>query len=433
MDKIKENYKKRLIDKKIIEHFKVFDWILVEGPKWCGKTWTSTNAANDEILLSNEDTRKKIELRPELIFDSNSYKSPLLIDEWQNVPKIWDLIRNYVDRNKDMKFILTGSSSFNRTKARTQIFHSGTGRVSKLKMGCLSLFESGDSDGKVSLIDMYNKNDFGYKIKQKSLEEIVSLIVKGGWPQNFKNNNDKDKSINYSLLPKKYIDSLLKNDIHEFGKKNKKIASMILRSIARNESTLVSNKTLIRDVFEYENDKELTLAQNTLNNYLELFRDLYIFVEDDAFDINFRSSKKVGKTPKRHLVDPSLSCALLNLNEKKLINDLETLGFMFEALVERDLRIYAEYLDGKLYHFRDNSTNLKIDAIIEFEDGEYGIFEIKLGKNQIDEAIKNIEKFRDNVVKKPKFSCIIVGLIDFAIYNKEKDIYIIPITSLKPN
>lgn len=427
----KEKYKKRLIDKTIEKYFSVFKCLLIEGPKWCGKTWTSKNITNKTLLLTNNDDYELIKINPKQIFQYDLNQYPLLIDEWQEIPELWNMIRNKIDESIDnQKFILTGSTSINNVNKNYSgpKLHSGTGRIARIKMHPMSLYESNDSEGLISIEDMKNKKEIFSKLKNKpTLEKLTNLIIRGGWPETL----NYDSIEKFMLLSSSYLDTLVNQDIKQFGKRNSKTLMMIIKSLARNESTVVSNNTIINDCFENE-EFDNNLSRITLNSYLDILKSLHILVEDNAFEINIRSSQKVGKSPKRHLVDPSLSCAALKISPKKLMSDIKTFGFMFEALVERDLRIYAQSLEGNLMHFRDNASGLEIDAIIEFSDGEYAIFEIKLGFNIIDEAKKNILKFRKNVSKKPIFSCIIVGLLDYTTYDVENDIYIIPITALKP-
>ena len=207
---------------------------------------------------------------------------------------------------------------------------------------------------------------------------------------------------------------------------------MLIRSLARNESGITGYDTIVKDIEKYENSTELIESRKTIADYVSVLDSLYLTSNQEAFSINYRSSKKVGKSSKRHLVDPSLSCASLDLSIDKLMNDLNTFGLMFESLVERDLKIYMDYLDGHLYHFRDNTTGDEVDAIVEFRDGSYGAIEIKLSEVGIEDAKKSLKKFYDNVSKKPKFMCIIVGHYEAVIKDKETGIYIIPITSLRP-
>ena len=293
----------------------------------------------------------------------------------------------------------------------------------------MSLFESGDSTGKASLSDMFNGTQESMNNGGIELIDIARLIVRGGWPENI--NVDKEK---INIIPKSYINSILNIDMNEEGerRRDKNKMKMLLRSLARNETAIVGNKTIVKDIEEYENGNELLSSRDTIIEYLDVLDRLHLIENQEAYSENYRSPERVGKSPKRHFTDPSLACACLNLNADKLFNDLKTFGFLFEALVERDLRIYMDYLDGYLYHFRDNITGLEVDSILEFADGEYAAVEIKLGFNSVKEATANLMKFYDNMVKKPKFMCIIVGKCSSILKDPETGIYIVPITALRP-
>ena len=206
---------------------------------------------------------------------------------------------------------------------------------------------------------------------------------------------------------------------------------MLIRSLSRNESSLAGDKTLVKDIEEYESGEELIKSRDTVADYTSVLDRLFLTADQEAFNVNYRSSSRVGKSSKRHLVDPSLCCASLNLTTEKLLNDHETFGLLFEALVERDLRIYADYLNGHLFHFRDNSSGDEVDAIVEFEDGRYAAFEIKLSSGSIDDAIKSLKRFYENVEKKPAYMCVIVGYCDAVMRDPETGVFIVPITSLK--
>lgn len=208
--------------------------------------------------------------------------------------------------------------------------------------------------------------------------------------------------------------------------------NMLLKSLARNESTVATKSTLLKDIEEKAGEKELIESRITMDDYLDVLSRLHIIDNQDAYSENYRSPDRIGKSAKRHFTDPSLACACLDLTKDKLINDLKTFGFMFEALVERDLKIYMDYLDGKLFHFRDNVTGLEVDSILEFNSGEYAAVEIKLGYHQVDEAKKSLIEFSNNMVKKPKFMCVIVGYTDVIAKDPETGIYIVPITALRP-
>ena len=419
----KSGYKERLIDKKINEYLKIFGAISIVGPKWCGKTWTSLNHANSVKYINSND--KKIYNLA--LFDSNLIldgKYPLLIDEWQLVPSIWDCIRRKCDEDKIKgKFILTGSA----TEKENIIDHSGAGRICKMEMETMSLYESGDSEGIISLLDLFKNEDIvSCTVKELTLEDIANLILRGGWPENINKNANESQ-----IITKSYIKDILDKDISEIDdkKRDRNKMQMLLRSLARNESTIASNETLIRDIIENDND---SINKETVGEYLNVLNKLHLIKNQNAFNTNVRSKENIGKSFKRHFVDPSIACALLNLNYNKMINDLNTFGFLFESLVERDLRIYSSYNDGELRHFRDNVSGLEVDAIVVNNDGDYGAIEIKLGANQIEDAKANLLKFYDKSDKKPKFMCIICGLWNSVVKDKDTGIYIIPINSLKP-
>ena len=422
-----DNYQKRLIDDKVSKYLDIFGAISIEGPKWCGKTWTSLNHANSVTYMTERSSRDLANVDPKYIFTN---QSPQLIDEWQLVPSIWDAVRNECDKSHGKgKFILTGSTSLTKEEAEEAVFHSGTGRIALMKMYPMSLYESKDSTGDVSITDMLNNAVKCKYVRKVELDELAKLIIRGGWPANI-----NQKLENIDIIPKSYIDSIINKDIHE--RKDKKRDSnkmrMLIRSLARNESSIAGNDTIVKDIAEFETADELLESRITVADYLSVLDNLYLTANQEAFSVNYRSSKRIGKSPKRHLIDPSLACASLDLSIEKLLNDFKTFGLMFEALVERDLRIYMDYLDGHLYHFRDNKSGGEVDAILEFRDGTYGAVEIKLSDKAIEEAKKNLIKFYDNVERKPQFMCVIVGHYEAVVQDKETGIYILPITSLKP-
>lgn len=418
----KEGYRERLIDKRIDEYLNIFGAISIVGPKWCGKTWTSLSHANSVKYINSND-KKTYELAKMDVEQLLKDEYPILIDEWQLIPEIWDSVRRKCDLDKIKgKFILTGSA----TEKENKIDHSGAGRICKLEMNTMSLYESGDSTGIVSLSDLFEDKVKNQNTKKNGLEEIANYIFRGGWPENI-GKSAKDSQI----IAKSYIRDILDKDINEIDgiKRDRKKMEMLLKSLARNESTLASNETLIRDIIENEYD---SINKDTVGEYLNVLDKLHLIENQAAFNPNIRSRENVGKTSKRHFTDPSITCALLNLNYEKILNDLNTFGFLFEALVERDLRIYSRYNNGELRHFRNNVTGLEVDSIVINEDGDYGAIEIKLGANEIDDAKSNLLKFYDKVDKKPKFLCIICGLWDSVVKDPKTGIYILPITALKP-
>ena len=423
----KKDYRKRLIDDKIDRYLKIFGAISIQGPKWCGKTWTSLKHANSVSYMTEKSPRDLAKVDPKYIFNQDR---PQLIDEWQLVPSIWDAVRHECDSDHDKgKFILTGSTSLSKEEREEEIFHSGTGRIAIMKMNPMSLYESGDSTGDVSIEEMFSGNVNCKYIRKVELDELAKLIIRGGWPENIDKEGD-----DIEVIPRSYIESVITRDINE--RKDKKRDSnkmrMLIRSLSRNETTIAGNDTIVKDIEEFENTDDLIASRLTVADYVSVLDDLYLTANQEAFSINYRSSKRIGKSPKRHLVDPSLACASLDLTVDKLLKDHETFGLLFEALVERDLRIYMDYLDGHLYHFRDNVSGDEVDSILEFRDGEYAAVEIKLSDGSVEDAKKSLMTFYKNVNKKPKFMCIIVGHYEAVIQDKETGIYIIPITSLRP-
>lgn len=430
MSLVNNKYKSRLVDKKIKEYLEVFGAISIEGPKWCGKTWSALNNANSVIYMDEEENQERADLDVKSIFTHEKNQKPQLIDEWNLVPKIWDATRRECDKTAENgNYILTGSTTLPKRVKEEKIHHSGAGRIGTIRMHTMSLYESGDSSGEASIMDMYNSKQKSMSVKDVELRELANLIVRGGWPGNL-----ETKESQIGIVPKEYINSILSKDMIDDEDKRRDINKMrmLMKSLARNESSLVSNNTIINDIEEISDSKGIISSKITLSDYLDLLSRLYLIENQEAYTENYRSPQRVGKVSKRHYTDPSLACSLLDLNSDKLLNDLNTFGVMFESLVERDLRVYMEYLGGNLKHFRDNVSGLEVDAILEFIGGDYAAIEIKLGSNKIEEAIENLKKFYDSMIRKPKFMCVIVGKGNAIMYNKETNIYVVPITALKP-
>ena len=421
----REGYINRLVDKKIKDYLLIFGAISIEGPKWCGKTWSSLNHANSVILLDDDETRQKADLSLDLVLNN---ETPELIDEWNLMPKIWDAVRRKCDETtKKGIYILTCSTKLTDEEQKEKIHHSGAGRIGKINMYTMSLYESGDSTGRVSIQDMKDGNFKNEINKKVSLQELADLIIRGGWPSNLDVNKDK-----IGIIPKSYIEAILDKDMNDDKNRDRNKMFMLLKSLARNESTIASNKTLMNDINEFQGEGERIESRTTVDDYLNVLNRLHIIENQNAYSENYRSPNRIGKSPKRHFIDPSLACACLDLTRDKLLNDLKTFGFMFEAMAERDLKIYMDYLEGKTFHFRDNVTGLEVDTILEFSDGEYAAVEIKLGFNQVEDAKRNLLNFYKNMVKKPKFMFILVGYTDVIAKDPETGIYIVPITALKP-
>jgi len=421
----KSIYKPRIIDEKVQRYLSAFGAVCIEGPKWCGKTWTSRFHSKSEYLVGNPDNnfqnRQLAELSPSLVLPG---ETPRLIDEWQEVPPIWDAVRYEVDnRGRKGQFILTGSST-PRVKG---ILHSGAGRIGKLKMHPMSLYESGDSSGAVSLKELCEGKLQPTLTGEVDLNRLIDFIIRGGWP----GNQDASRK-EAALLPMEYLNSIIDDDVNRIDgiQRDKKKVRLLLRSLARNESTTATNKTLKNDIKEFDDED---IDKNTVATYLDVFSRLFLTANQEPFSSNIRSSVKVKQAEKRHFADPSLACALLRATPEKLIGDLETLGLMFEALCERDLRIYAESFGANLYHYQDYK-NGEIDAVIELENGDWCAFEIKLGANKIEEGAANLKAICAGIEKDggklPAICCVICGMTN-AAYRREDGVFVVPLTALK--
>lgn len=421
-----EKYRPRLVDSKIEEYLKTFGAVCIEGAKWCGKTWTSVYHSSSQIMIgspeNNFQNRKLAELSPSLVLEG---EVPRLIDEWQEVPPLWDAVRYEVDKRAEKgQFILTGSATPNHKG----IMHSGAGRIAKLRMRPMSLYESGDSSGAVSLTDIINGTVKPTMTGEVDVRKLFELIVRGGWPGNL------DVPIQQAiLLPGEYLNAVIDDDVFRIDgiKRDTKKMRLLLRSLARNESTTATNKKLKNDIREID-DEDINI--DTVAEYLDIFSRLFITDNQPPFASNIRSSVRVKQAEKRHFADPSLACSILGITPERMLGDLETAGFMFEALCERDLRIYAEADDAALYHYQDYAGK-EIDAVVEFKNGEWIAFEIKLGANQIDAAAENLISIRDSIAeeksgKPPKAMCVLCGMSN-AAYQRPDGVYVVPITALK--
>lgn len=421
-----DKYRPRLIDDILEKYLTAFGAVCIEGPKWCGKTWTSRHHSKSEILIGSPDgnfqNRRLANLSPETVLEGDV---PRLIDEWQDVTSLWDAVRYEVDkRGQQGQFILTGSS----TPKHKGILHSGAGRIARLRMHPMSLFEAGNSSGDVSLAELCQGRMKSKLTGEVELRTLADYIVRGGWPGNQENDIEAAR-----LLPEEYVTATLEDDIVRIDGvlRNRNKLKLLLRSLARNESTTVSNKTIKNDIKEIDDED---IDAKTISSYLDILDRLFLTDNQPAFSTNVRSSVRIKQAVKRHFVDPSLPCSLLQMNSERLIGDLNTFGFLFEALVERDLKIYAATFGGKLYHYQDY-RNQEIDAIIELENGEWCAFEIKLGANQIDDAARNLIILRDKIAaepkgKPPKVLGVICGLSN-AAYQREDGVFVVPITALR--
>lgn len=423
-----KEYRNRVIDKTLHLYLQAFGAVVIEGPKWCGKTWTGEYAAQSEIKIGdpsgNFQNRTMAEINPDFIL-SGAY--PRLIDEWQEVPSLWDAVRAKVDDSHEKgRFILTGSS----TPQRKGVLHSGAGRIARIHMHTMTLFENGHSSGDISLQDICLNRAGNVLTGEVNLSTLAELLIRGGWPETI------DMPLELAaLIPDQYLEAILVDDASRIDGKKRNVAKMrrLLQSLARNESTTSSNKVLKRDIKEVD-DEDIDI--NTVAEYLNIFQRLFLIDDQPPFASNVRSSIRVKQQAKRHLCDVSLACSLLGIrNSNMLMSDLNTMGFLFESLVEHDLKIYAESFNAKLFHYQDYS-NKEIDAVIELEDGNWCAIEIKLGAHQIEDAARSLlniaKKFdEDPKAKKPAALCVICGMSNAAYYRKD-GVYVVPITALRP-
>lgn len=422
----KTKYKSRIMDEQVKQYLNTFGAVCIEGPKWCGKTWTSSYHANSEFLIAdpsnNFQNKRLAEISPSMILEG---KTPRLIDEWQEVDVIWDAVRYAVDQRGELgQFILTGSSTPKRKENRV---HSGVGRIGKIRMRTMSLYESGESSGKVSLEELCEGKVPMMLTGEVDLRSLAKYIVRGGFPGAIGLPVE-----NAQLIAESYIETILNDDAQRIdGKKyDVKKMKLLLRSLARNESTTATKKKLANDIKDI--DEEI-VDYDSVMTYLDVFERLFLLDNQMPFATNIRSSIRIKQSEKRHFCDPSLACALLKITPDKLINDLETFGFLFEALCERDLRIYAESFGAQLFHYQDY-TNKEIDAVIELKDGRWCAFEIKLGANQIDKAAESLialkNKIEEEGGKAPSVMCVICGMSN-AVYKRLDGVFVVPITALK--
>lgn len=421
----REDYRPRLIDNIIDSYLEAFGAVCVEGPKWCGKTWTSSYHCKSEIMLGNPDgnfqNRQLAQMSPSLVLEG---ETPRLIDEWQEVPQLWDAVRYKVDQSGNKgQFILTGSATPNHKG----ILHSGAGRIAKLRMRPMSLFESGNSSGDISLKDICEGRIEPKISGEVDLRKLINFIIRGGWPA-----NQETTLKQAAYLPIQYIQAVLDDDVYRIDnvKRDKHKMELLLRSLARNEATTVTNKKLKNDIKEID-DEDIDVE--TVSAYLDVFQRLFLTDNQKPFEAKLRSSIRIKQAEKRHLSDPSLAAALLNATPEMLLNDLNTLGFLFEALCERDLKIYAESFDAELYHYQDYNNN-EMDAVIAMPDGKWCGFEIKLGANQIDMAAENLIKIKNEIKASggiaPDSLCVICGLSN-AAYQRPDGVFVVPITALR--
>ena len=419
-------YMTRIADKIIIDRLEAKGAILIEGPKWCGKTTTGKHFAKSVIEMDRPDLTKQYqqmaELNPSALLAG---EVPHMIDEWQIAPNLWNAVRYEVDQRDEFgQFILTGSSV---PITLDSSMHTGTGRIGRMKMRPMSLYESKDSNGEVSLSALF-KGEIINGTDTHDLESIAYLICRGGWPKAI------DASEKVALRQAiDYYDAIVYNDVDRVGgiKKDSERMKKLLRSYARNISQQVSLELIREDILA--NDIE-SFGQNTLYSYLDSLKKIFVIEDSPAWNPNLRSKTAIRTTDTRYFVDPSIASVSLGLGPQDLINDLNTMGLIFENLCIRDLRVYADSLDGQIYHYRDK-TGLECDAVVHLRNGEYGLIEIKLGGDSlIEEGARSLlalsNKIDTTKMKKPAFLMVLCGIAPFA-YRRKDSVYVVPIGCLK--
>jgi len=420
-------YLPRLVDRIVEETLTVSGAVHVKGPKYCGKTWTSKHHCNSFYQLDLPDgdynnlKLAKVDLRYAL---DGIY--PRLIDEWQLLPSVWDAVRNAVDeQGRKGMYILSGSST---PKEESKPFHSGLGRIAPVHMRTMSLFESKDSDGKVSLKGLFDGRFINTPQKEIKLDYLLDLAIRGGWPGNLGLNSSQA-----ALAMSVYARQICYEDLPAVDNSKDPARMMrVLRSLSRNESTLASRKVLASDMKEFDDD---TITADTVGEYIAVLDRMCLIEDQAAFNPNLRSSVRVGKAPKRHLTDPALAISALGLTKDMLLKDLNTFGYIFEAMCERDLQVYSYANGGNLYHYRDGKGR-EIDAVVEMPDGRWGAFEIKLGTKDIDKGAESLRAIdamirNDPKGRPPEFMAVICGMSS-AAYMRDDGVYVMPITMLGP-
>ena len=419
-------YSKRLADSILKEMLEAKGAVLIEGAKWCGKTTTAEQISKSTLYMQDpakkEQNLQLANLNPSLLLEG---KTPRLIDEWQLAPKIWDAVRFEVDRRNEFnQFVLTGSAvpaSFD------EISHSGTGRISRLLMRPMTLLETGDSTGKVSLKKLFqNETDIAASC-EADIKKIAYLICRGGWPKVL--GTSEKIALRQST---DYYDAVVNSDISRVDDKtrNPERVKRLMRSYSRNIGTQIKYEDLRKDILG--NDIE-SFSIETLYDYVDALKKIFVIEDSPAWNPNLRSKTAIRTTDTRYFVDPSIATACLGIGPKDLINDLNTMGFLFENLCVRDLRVYAQTLDGLVYHYRDKN-NLECDAVIHLRNGSYGLIEVKLGGDKlIEEGAKTLNALEKNIdtsrMKPASFKMIITAVGDYA-YKRKDGILIVPVTCL---
>lgn len=427
------DYKKRVAEQNLADHLDAMGAVLIEGPKYCGKTTMAIQQANSVLLMSDPDhIEQNLSLARTNIRKLLDGETPRLIDEWQLAPQFWDAVRNEVDRrNADGQFILTGSAVPPRpTSEDEKIFHTGTGRISRLKLRTMSLYESGESTGDVSLSSLFEDAEKVEGTSHIDLDELAFLVCRGGWPKATLKENPKAAL----MQAKQYYKTVVGLDISKVDgvERNEELAKRLMRSYARNQGSQATLGTMLADLKNNEAD---TLTEYTIYSYINALKKIFVIEDALAWNPNLRSKTAIRTSDTRYFTDSSIATAALGIGPKDLINDLNTFGLMFETLAVRDLRVYADAIDGTVYHYRDKS-NLECDAVVHLENGSYGLVEIKLGGAQLvrEGAATLLElagKLDTTKMKKPSFLMVLTGIGEYAYKRPDDGVLVVPIGCLK--
>lgn len=424
-----DKYKPRIIDTLLKKKLQAKGAVLIEGPKWCGKTTTAANFSATRVMLAKPNEKENFRNLLEIDSDTAlSGDAPMLIDEWQTVPKLWDAVRCAVDERQKMgQFILTGSAVPNK-EAESQREHSGTGRFAWLTMRPMSLWESGESSGAISLGNLFSSPDKILAKNKLKMQDIAYLICRGGWPMSV--DLPKEVALEQAF---DYYDAVTKEDVTRVDgvKRSSERVCRLMRAYARHQGTQASIATLKEDL---QNNDATSLDDDTINSYIDALRKIFVIEDMPAWNPNLRSKTAIRTTDTRYFIDPSIATAALGLGPNDLIGDINTLGLFFEAMCVRDLRVFSEVLNGRLYHFRDKS-GLECDAVMHLRNGKYGLIEIKLGGETLinagAETLNTLaDKIDTNRMKSPSFKMILTAVGDYA-YRRSDGIYVVPIGVLK--
>lgn len=420
-------YYKRLIEKDIELKLRTSGAVVVAGPKFCGKTTTCMLYQKSFVKLNTKQTITMARMNPKWALEG---EKPRLIDEWQKAPDLWNQIKDDLDFDYQFsKFILTGSST---PADKTEVHHSGAGRIVPVKMRPMSLWESQESKGTVSLIELFDeKSDYPWDLNSEiSLEDIAFLICRGGWPISVRAPKDIAVEITKNYYNGLFVFEDCENE--RFRNKKPEVLKMILKSYARHISTEAAISTIIADVRQ---SNERTMDPKTFDDYMEALKDLYVIEDLPAWNPNIRSKTIIRSTPTRHFIDTSIACRALGVSPNDLMNDLESFGLFFEDFAVRDLSIYANAIGGTVTHYRDN-TGLECDAVVHLEDGRWGAIEIKLGGDElIEHGAQSLKNLRDKITsiseeRAPSFLMVLTAV--GGAYRREDGVYVAPINLLKP-